>query len=377
MKNIFTRLKDHILAHKLYYIYTAIVGILLIAVTNISERSVAFSEWYSTHVYKLLQGIISRITGLFPFSIFELLIAIGVIVGIYIIIQTIRRIAKRNWRGLRILYARFLSALLTVLLIFELNCGVNYHRLPFSSYTGLSIEKNSEEQLISLAKYLIAEANKVVPYIDTRITEDYGILFTLDNTDEKKEAVLAMEKLGQTYPQLAGYYPQPKPILCSFVMSYEFITGVYSALTVEANYNNDVPDHEKAYTMCHELSHLRGFMREDEAEFIAYLACTGSDNVNFVYCGYANALVHVLNTIYKNCGADVHRELYLTLDAQYRRDFAYNSAHWDKYDTPVAEVADAVNNAYLQANAQVDGVKSYGRMVDLLLAYYADVYLDY
>ncbi len=377
MKNIFTKLKDHILAHKLYYIYTTLMAILLISVAKLSEQSAAFSEWYSTHIYKLLQGIISRITGLFPFSVFELLIAIIAIVGIYTIIQTIHRIITRNWCQLRSLYARLLSAALTALLVFELNCGVNYHRLPFSSFSGLTIEKSSEEQLISLAKYLISEANKVVPYIDTKTTEQYGVLFTLDNTDEQKEAVLAMEKLGELYPQLSGYYPRPKPILCSFVMSYEFITGVYSAFTIEANYNNDVPDHEKAYTICHELSHLRGFMREDEAEFIAHLACVGSDNINFVYCGYANALVHVLNTIYTNCGADVHRELYLTLDEQYRRDFAYNSAYWDKYETPVAEVADAVNNVYLQANAQVDGVKSYGRMVDLLLAYYRNVCEDY
>jgi hypothetical protein len=34
----------------------------------------------------------------------------------------------------------------------------------------------------------------------------------------------------------------------------------------------------------------------------------------------------------------------------------------------VAEKADAVNNTYLKSNNQEDGVKSYGRMVDLLLA---------
>ena len=34
----------------------------------------------------------------------------------------------------------------------------------------------------------------------------------------------------------------------------------------------------------------------------------------------------------------------------------------------MAEVAQQVNNAYLKANRQYDGVKSYGRVVDLLLA---------
>ena len=152
-------------------------------------------------------------------------------------------------------------------------------------------------------------------------------------------------------------------------MSYEFITGVYS-FTIEANYNNDVPDYVKADTICHELSHLRGFMREDEAGFIAYLACIHSGNVNLKYSGILNALSYVLNSVYSNCGAAVYTELYKSMDIQLMRDYLYDSRYWDKYRTPVAEVADAVNNAYLVANAQTDGVKSYGRMVDLLLAYY-------
>ena len=36
------------------------------------------------------------------------------------------------------------------------------------------------------------------------------------------------------------------------------------------------------------------------------------------------------------------------------------------------EVSKAVNDVYLKANDQEDGMKSYGRMVDLLLAEYFD-----
>lgn len=43
------------------------------------------------------------------------------------------------------------------------------------------------------------------------------------------------------------------------------LCGVYSPFTVEANYNGDMPDYNVPHTLCHELSHLKGFMREDEA----------------------------------------------------------------------------------------------------------------
>ena len=37
---------------------------------------------------------------------------------------------------------------------------------------------------------------------------------------------------------------------------------------------------------------------------------------------------------------------------------------------PVSRVSDKVNDTYLRANAQEEGSKSYGRMVDLLLGEY-------
>ena len=51
-----------------------------------------------------------------------------------------------------------------------------------------------------------------------------------------------------------------------------------------------------------------------------------------------------------------------------RRDLQARSAFWKQYDTPAADVAQNVNDGYLKLNQQPDGVKSYGRMVDLLLS---------
>ena len=50
-------------------------------------------------------------------------------------------------------------------------------------------------------------------------------------------------------------------------------------------------------------------------------------------------------------------------------DMAAQNNYVSAHDTKVAEVSDKVNNAYLKLNDQQDGVRSYGKMVDLLLAY--------
>ena len=111
-------------------------------------------------------------------------------------------------------------------------------------------------------------------------------------------------------------------------------------------------------------------MREDEANYLAYLACMVSEDPLVRYSGTMLALIYAGNAL---AGQDM--ELYGELWSMYHpgmvRDFADNSAYWDQYeDTVISETADKVNDVYLKANEQEDGVKSYGRVVDLLLAEY-------
>ena len=354
----------------LIYIFSGLSLFFLLSV--ISRKSTAFSEWYATHIYNLIQGMFSRINGIIPVSLFEMSIIFEIFLLFYVIYRTVYNIIKKRFKAIIKIYIRLVSLIVTILLMFELNMGINYQRIPFSQYSDFSIEKEPKEKLIDLCAYLIEEANKLVSNIDTSDTYadgKFGPLFSLENTDERNEAKKAMEKLGQKYPVLNGYYPKPKPIIFSKIMSYEFITGI-TTFTIEATYNNDMLDFEKPFTMCHELSHMRGFMREDEAGFIAFLACMESDNINFRYSGILGALSYVLNSVNSNCGKTVYSSLYGSMDSQIVRDFTASYYYWEKYKTPVAKVADAVNNVYLQVNSQPEGVKSYGRMVDLLLAYY-------
>lgn len=197
--------------------------------------------------------------------------------------------------------------------------------------------------------------------------EDGGTRLSCSAYEISRRARDAMRLLGEDYPQLSGYYPPAKPVLFSRGMSRLDITGVYFPPTIEANVNVDVPSYHIPATACHELSHLRGFMREDEANFIAYLACRASGDAEFLYSGDMLALVHVSNALYR-ADADLSAKLRAKMGDRLQADFRRNSAYWDQMEGPVATVSQAVNNTYLKANAQSDGTKSYGRMVDLLLA---------
>ena len=67
-----------------------------------------------------------------------------------------------------------------------------------------------------------------------------------------------------------------------------------------------------------------------------------------------------------------YRELRELLPEQVNRDFAGAREFWQEFQGRPAEMATRANDTYLRLNQQPDGVLSYGRMVQLLLAYYRE-----
>jgi hypothetical protein len=117
------------------------------------------------------------------------------------------------------------------------------------------------------------------------------------------------------------------------------------------------------------MAHQRGFAREDEANYLAYLTCMLHPNPDFQYSGTLLALINAVNALYRYAP-----EQALLLQEEYseavRRDLLHRKLFWQQYEGPLEEISREINDSYLKANRQEDGVHSYGRMVDLLLAAY-------
>ena len=182
------------------------------------------------------------------------------------------------------------------------------------------------------------------------------------------QARWSIRYLGQEFPSLAGFYPNPKPVTLSRFLTLQQVTGIYSPFTIEANYNQEVPDYERPFTICHELSHLKGFMREDEANFIAWLACYKSEDAYFRYSAALEGFCYAGNALFKY-DREKYRELRRNLCTEAEQDLQYGYQFWHQFDGPVAEAHEKINDAYLKANNQKDGVESYGRVVNLMVGY--------
>ena len=350
-------------------------GILLLIA---ARRMPGFAEQYATTVYPVLVGIFARVCNLFPFSVVEVLLYALVL---FFFVSLFRKRARRH------LTARLLTLAAVLFFLYCANCGVNYYRTPFSEKEHFLVQPSSVEELKALCLYLHEEliamektgqnhAKEANQDQKSEAQSEKGADKRTESVkkadsywDWMEEARTAMYTLAKEYPSLAGYYPKPKLLLCSWILSVQQVSGIYSPFTIEANVNRDMTAYNIPFTACHELSHLRGFMREDEANFIAFLACLQSDNPTFLRSGLMTGYLYAANALYAE-DRELWKELSASLPDSIRAEYAANNAFWDQYDTAVAQVHEAVNDAYLKAHGQKDGVKSYGRVLDLMLAWH-------
>lgn len=346
------------------------LGLIILLVVRHNEYIAEY--WFARGIYRIFAQVWSFITGVIPISIAEIGLFCSPFLIIYIVFRMVRKLVRDKENRKKTLVRYIINALCiasTAYFLFVVFCGANYYRYPFSEISGITVEKYSIEELYGLCEELALRANELRSQI-TSVDEDGIFKLSTSYHGTAKEAKRIMRELGESYDSLSGYYSLPKPVLASRAMSYTDTTGIFVTITMEANINVDVADYGIPATMCHELAHQKGYMRENEANYIAYLACMNSDNIEFQYSGTMDALSYATSQLY-----DHDIELYKKIRDMYSEevlaDRIANSVYWNTYHNEViSTVSSKLNDAYLKANNQASGEQSYGEMVDLMLAEY-------
>lgn len=330
-------------------------------VPSIVERT------YANFLYKFIAQGLSSITGILPFSMAEIVIIAFVLITIvYLLLTIICCIKHPQYRkNLMIRYTlNLLAAGGLIYFSFMVLWGLNYHRLPFAKIAHIDVQEASVNELAALCETITERAN----HLRNFTLEDANGIMHLSNGKEDafKRASKGYAAISKKYPELAGNFGRPKPVMLSALMSYTGIWGVYFPFTAEANVNISIPDSMIPNTMCHEMAHQRGFSREDEANFISYMVCSSHPDVDFQYSGMLLALIHSMNALYSH-DPEEYKKIRQNYSAGVNRDMSGISAFNQKHEGTIEKVSDRINNAYLKANMQKEGVYSYGRMVDLLI----------
>ena len=324
---------------------------------------------FSQALYPFFSTILGFLFGWFPLSVAELAIyAVLVLVPVLLIIYFIR------WILQKISFVKVLGLMITYLIIagllfsaFYFLWGFNYSRPKLAELMNLNPKPRPAHQLEALGRMLADEAKLLRPLVAE--DENGGFVLPEGYRPYFEKIVEAYKQLGQTEPQFSRKVYPAKGILASKALSYSGISGIFMPFTGEPNVNVDQPPLLLLSSAAHESAHFLGIAREDEANFIAYLACIQSEDPSIRYSGIMHALITSGNKL-----RDADSEAYAALRSMYsegmKRDLANYSAYWKQFEGPMEEAVTTINDNYLKFNRQESGVQSYGEMVDLLLAYY-------
>lgn len=340
---------------------------LIITLHLATRGNYALNRSLSRSFVRPVHRFLARVTNVLPFSLAELFYAVVILGGlVYIIFRIVRMIRRKEWaKQVYIILVSLLTAASVFYGGFCLLWGVFYYGDDFMAQSGLAHEKISVEQLRVVTAYFADLANEYAP----QVARDEEGVCDLDRGAILNRSPELYTELEQDFPCLEGPEVRAKGVLCSRVMSYIDFTGFFFPFTGEANVNMDFPTSLFPATVAHELAHQRGVAKEQEANFVAVLACLQYGDPQFVYSAALMAYTYLGNALH-NADYAAWEEIYSGLSEPVRRDFAANRAYWQQFETPVQQVSNTVYEGFLQSYDQELGLKSYGACVDLLVNYY-------
>lgn len=373
-----------------------VIGMLGVIMLNyLAWRSREFCDWYIDHIFPVWLNTYARLTSALSISVGEimLILAVGITAfGIGFFIYNLIRKGKYTTGLLK--YGRtYAWIVLVVGYVMTLNCFILYHATSFAQKymvkeTGTMVVDMSDtavvevdtkgksaytkKNLATLRDYLVEQCNTLADQIDR---DEQGTAVYLG--DLIAESVHAMETMGQQYDRLSGYYVTPKYLKCSEFFSQQYIMGYYFPFSMEANINSVMYITNVAPTVCHELAHTKGFIFENDANMIGYLACIQSDDTFLQYCGYLSVLNYVNNDFYKSVNKSTYKKHVRISDRVADDNVFLTREDWQAVEktavvktSTVKKVSNNFLNTNLKLNGVDEGIQQYNEVVNLLLDYY-------
>ena len=249
-------------------------------------------------------------------------------------------------------------------LVFLLAWGLNYQRRPLAASVGLPVGSPEPGELAAVCAELI-ERSEV---LRGAVEEDAAGVARVPGgvSGALGRASLGYDVLAEEWPLVAGEPVAAKRVWLSPGLALLGISGIFFPFTGEASVNTTLPEWTLPFVAAHEVAHQRGFAREDEANYLAYAACRSHPDAVARYAAAVEGSLYALEAL-RGTDPDAHRALQARRGAAVRRDLDALEAWRRRYESRAGAVHEKVNDAYLRAQGQ-EGVASYGRMVDLLIA---------
>ena len=316
-----------------------------------------FFSFYTDFSRNVLTAI-SKVTGFFPFALWEVLLVLVVLIALYLLFRNGKFL---TWLTGVMLFAGILVFLFTGL------WGLNHFGPTIDQRLDMTVTPYSKDQVKAAAVYFGSQAGLWADQVER--DEDGFMRSDFDGWAEIAEE--GYTALARTEPFFQGSGAPVKKLLSGRLFSYMGFTGIFMTFTAECNVNPETYTVALPFTMCHELAHRLPVAAEDDANFCAFLACLENQDPDFQYSGWFSAFLYTYNALYR-VDREAAQEIRAGLSETVRQDLTRNNEYYNQFDGQVQEVATKANDVYLKAFHEESGVRSYGEVADLLIAWYLD-----
>ena len=321
---------------------------------------------YSRRIYPVISAVISPLFGLVPFSAAE---ALATLLALWIVWVIARSIVGAFRRGpVMLLHGglKLAGAASLLFFLFYAMWGFNYYREPLAENMHYRQGTPTASELSALLGDEVAQINAIVPQLsygsNGQSTYDGGFAGMRMQANAGYGWLTAGEKPSERLIDRVS--ATPKALYPSGRLAYTGIEGIFIPFTYEPTVNTDYPLFVLPFTLSHEIAHFKGFAREDEANFLAYMACLSNPDIYYRYSGHMNALMYLSNALYAADKSQWQQQMQ-PLDKRAAADLQAYNEYVTRHEGKVDEISNQINDRYLRSQGQ-SGVISYDEFVVLL-----------
>ena len=349
------------------------VLIALLILVTLTKKIPLWGFIYTTRIYPVIGTLLSPISGIFPFAVGDIFIALSIA---WVILYPIYEIGLRKKR----VFGRVAEYLLWVYAWFYIAWGLNYSQPNIYYRIGMKPVEVSKAKFKKFA-YQYADSlnalsntslsNASLSNARKSISPDSIVDDGLKN--RVRDAVLKeYNKLGyrEGINKPFNQHPHAKTMVFTPLSSMAGVTGSMGPFFCEFTLNGDILAHDYPATYAHEFAHFLGVANEGEANFYSYIVCTASADKQVRFSGYYHIFFHVLNNVYDILG-EKEGERFLKHIRPEIIQRARNDRHYwlSKRCKALDAAQDVIFELYLRGNHVAEGRKSYSGVIGLILAW--------
>ena len=353
------------------------VLLVLLSLITLTKLIPLWGFIYTTRIYPIIGTFLSPISGLFPFAVGDIFIALSIVWVFFYPIYEIKwrkQLAKRFFflaakRGCypkkKVVFGRVAEYLLWVYAWFYIAWGLNYSQPNIYCRTGMKPVEVSEAKFREFAYRYADSINS--------LSEEFNGMVDDGLKNRVRDAVLkgyneigAKEGINAPFNQ----HPHAKTMLFTPLSSMSGVTGSMGPFFCEFTLNGDIRPHDYPAIYAHEFAHLLGIANEGEANFYSYIVCTASSDKAVKFSGYYHIFFHVLRNVFDILGEKEGEKFLKYIRPEIIQLARSDRQYWIGKRCKALDAAqDFIFDLYLRGNHVAEGRKSYSGVVGLILAW--------